>query len=214
VAVIKFSAIVSDIRGRLGDSVFSFCRGTHYVKPYNGNVIQPNTPRQQEIRGNFSYFTGVWYDLPPTYKRMWRQYASLLNENVNGFNVFLRHNLRLADANHADFSEVLFPPQTVVPVKYPYPFSAVPVDSASNLISWVAPHDDSNYIQLFFNLEWNYSCGFNKHWAFIETKRSDESSISHAHTFPPGTIIYYRLRALNKLGKISPYTHSLTVTVP
>ena len=177
-AKIIFSAIVADMRGRLGGAVYSFARGTHYVKDYQPNVSQPNTPRQCFVRGNFSYYSGIWYGLKPTYKQMWRQYASLTGGRITGYNAFMRHNLRLAAAYHTDFSAVLYPPQTVSTPRFPFGISATPSDSTSNVISWSHPSDDSTYVQAAFIMEWNYASGYNRHWSFIETVKSNVGSIT------------------------------------
>lgn len=213
-AKIIFSAIVADMRGRLGGAVYSFARGTHYVKDYQPNVSQPNTPRQCFVRGNFSYYSGIWYGLKPTYKQMWRQYASLTGGRITGYNAFMRHNLRLAAAYHTDFSAVLYPPQTVSTPRFPFGISAAPSDSTSNVISWSQPSDDSTYVQAAFIMEWNYASGYNRHWSFIETVKSNVGSITHNHDYEPDDVIYYRLRSIDKKGRVSPYSHSVSLTIP
>jgi len=213
-ARITFSAIISDIRGRLGGHVYSFCRGTHYIKEHNPNPNQPNNESQQFHRNNFSYYSSVWYNLPNTYKHMWRQYASKLKGHLNGFNAFMRHNLRIASANYSGILCMNYPPLSIYEVKYPYPFSITPINSTSNLISWQQPSSPDMFIQPYFNLEWNYSQTFNRHWKMVCTIGSECGSYIHNHSFPIDTVMYYRLRTLHRFAKISPYTHSVTLTVP
>lgn len=213
-AKVTFSAIVTDIRGRLGSNVFSFNRGTHYLKAHNPNPYNPNTSSQQTVRASFQYYTGLWRDLSPTYKQMWRQYASNLPGHLIGHNVYLKHNLRLCAASHPELVAVSHPPLTPSTPIMPNDISVATTGPTSNLITWQQPSDTRNYVQLFYSLDWNYTASYNKYWALIQTVRSDVGSITHNHTYPSETLMFYKLRSICKTGSISPYTSQLSIETP
>jgi len=47
-AIIKFSAIVSDARGKIGGNVFSRNKGGSYIRSYV-KPINPSTPKQTQV---------------------------------------------------------------------------------------------------------------------------------------------------------------------
>jgi len=211
-AKVVFSALVSDIRGRLGDDIYSYQRGVHYIRKYVPKSYDPNTPRQQFTKSNFSYLTFVWNYFTQFDKMLWRRYASVTGNCKTGITAFRKINLTLLAADHADLTIRTFPPQTPSTPTAPYGFQVSHTSSTTNVISWQHPQNDSNWVQLFYNLIWNYSDHFNQHWMFLKTVRSDVGQIVHTHEYPEGTVMYYKTRSIDSWGRTTPYTHSIEVT--
>ncbi|MBI4979491.1 MAG: hypothetical protein HZC28_18585 [Spirochaetes bacterium] len=81
-----FSPIVTDIRGRFWDVVFSVWRGIHYVRrhvPHNTS----NTPAQAAQRRSFAEAVRSWQTHDRDQQRRWSQAAKHLN--MSGYNLYI-----------------------------------------------------------------------------------------------------------------------------
>lgn len=98
-AVIKFSPIVSEARGKVGDVVFSRNSYSAYVR---GFVVptNPNTLSQQNVRGRFGGTAQMWRQITPVQRQQWKAQSEYINRtNIFGdstpltaFNWFMRAN--------------------------------------------------------------------------------------------------------------------------
>lgn len=73
-ALIQTGSIVADIRGKVGDEIYSRNRGGSYVKSYAVPTGEPS-PRQLSYRENFAQAVSVWNGLPEASKQIWDSYA-------------------------------------------------------------------------------------------------------------------------------------------
>lgn len=213
-AKVVFSALISDIRGRLGGNVYSFCRGVHYLKAYNPSPSNPNTEAQQLIRAAFSYYSGLWPNLPPTIREMWERYGSRHEPPLCGRSRYLKTNLVLFASKNAELTYQEHPPFTASTPRSINGFTATPVDSVTNRLAWSAPLTAVDFVQSFQSLDKNYIPGYIKYWSHLQTVRGEVGEIIHTHSYPVGVHVYYRLRTVDSFGRISPNTHIVTVTVP
>lgn len=71
---IKFSALVSDMRGKLNGSVASRNRGGSYLRNKT-TPVNPQTPEQQAVRSNFGNISSQWRGLEEASRENFRQFA-------------------------------------------------------------------------------------------------------------------------------------------
>jgi hypothetical protein len=101
-ALVKWSAIVSEMRGKLNGTVFArnrySCYARNKVTPYN-----PQTPDQQKIRMQFALLSKTWRQLTQEERDAWnRAVEDFLKTNIfgdkykpSGINLFIRINMNL-----------------------------------------------------------------------------------------------------------------------
>ncbi|MEI6122700.1 MAG: hypothetical protein WCQ95_03660 [Bacteroidota bacterium] len=106
-ASIKYSALISEMRGKLNGSVFS---RNHYAA-YVRNKVTPTNPRtvrQQEIRSVFANLSSQWRSLTQEQRNAWNTaVAEFLRTNIfgdsykpSGINLFIRLNMNLYNIQH------------------------------------------------------------------------------------------------------------------
>jgi hypothetical protein len=214
VARIVMSSLVSDIRGLLGNYVYSFQRGVHYIKLHNPNPNYPNSEPQQYFKGCFSDLGTIWHNLPSVNKEMWQRFGSLQKKPISAYAAFIRMNMILLCSRHVDLVYSPFPPLTPSRPLFVYGIAASSVDSVSNIITWSRPLTNSDYVQVAQRLDDNALPGYSMYWSMVQTVRSDVGEIIHNHNYPIGTKVHYRARSLDTWGRTAPNTHVLTVVVP
>lgn len=83
-AIARGTAIISVIRGRLGDSVFRVCDGKQIVSAAPLSVANPNTTKQQLVRDSISTLSIAWRAaLLPAQRDQWETYALKYQANWN-----------------------------------------------------------------------------------------------------------------------------------
>lgn len=73
-AIIKTSAIVSDIKGTAGGNVFASNKGGNYLRRYK-KPTNLNSPKQQAVRSLFGSMTGLWRGLTEIERNSWNEGA-------------------------------------------------------------------------------------------------------------------------------------------
>lgn len=128
-AKITMSALVSDVRGKIGSQVFSSWKGRHYVKNLPTTLRNPISERQGKVRASLANSAVGWQTMPPETKLMWRQYAKEISSSsvhdigtsniipkkgtlMSGFNAYTAVNTRLTNAN---LPTVNLPPTSTPP---------------------------------------------------------------------------------------------------
>lgn len=79
-AVIKLGALISDIRGKLQNGVYSLAKGgVHYVKNIPASVTNPNSTDQALVRNLLQLASKKWYNtLTPAQRVGWEELAQNL----------------------------------------------------------------------------------------------------------------------------------------
>lgn len=75
-ARIKFSALVSDVRGKIGGNIFSRNRGGAYVRTHVKS-INPNTNAQQVIRNRMAALVQQWRSFTDSERLSWKNVSQL-----------------------------------------------------------------------------------------------------------------------------------------
>lgn len=221
-AKVSLTAFVAGIHGRLGDFVF-VQRGTQQIKmAYNPSPRNPATPRMIQVKTFFSGLVSAWSDLSPIQQSLWHANAKMQNVVSSGRTSFLRSNMSLLCASHADLVCVYTPPKFPATPRFPTGFCVFIMSESVNCISWTGPFLTTNYIAAYHRLHrgfcLNFPCfgdcttvGYRPRNRFISTVRSDVGHMLHTHGWPAGTRLFYKLRSLDTWGRQAPYTHEIRV---
>jgi len=132
-ARVVLSALITDIRGKLGGSVFGNWKGIPYLRQLASHVTNPESARQQLVRNFLVSNARKWKDLTPEQRAQWEEYADSLHipnnddENVgpegiippvgriqSGFNAYIGTNLHLETGGrpHTDIAPLDQPAAT------------------------------------------------------------------------------------------------------
>ena len=77
-ARMRWSGLVTDVKGSLGGTVFSKWKGLTYMKVKPAVVSNPQTWAQQTLRINWALSVSGWRALPSVRKAEWEEYAQSL----------------------------------------------------------------------------------------------------------------------------------------
>jgi hypothetical protein len=117
-ALVKWSALVAEVRGKINGTVFARNRYSAFarnkVSPFN-----PRTARQQEVRAIFAQQSQAWRVLPQEARDAWnRSVEDFLKTNIfgdtvrpSGFTLFIRININLINIGQPT---IKFPPVPVL----------------------------------------------------------------------------------------------------
>ncbi len=219
-AIVQFTCLINRIKGRIGADVFSFHRGTTYIKSHPTTINYPNSTRQQFCKANLIALSKLWWDLPAATEHLWNSFASKSKGAASGFNKFVSLNANLLNACHSDLVYRPAPPPRPGTPAHVRGFCVFAMSSTQVCISWTIPSSSILYVTGHFRLHRGfcsrhpaYGCcvadGYRPYFRFIETVRSDINHIVFNHTWPSDTRIWFRCRSLDKFGRKSPVTHSI-----
>ena len=89
---VKLSPIITDVRNRMGNVVFSKWKDTNYVRQYT-TYSTGNSERQAAVRDAFATAVSVWKSAGSTLHAAWDNYAQEQNINMSGYNAFIKANI-------------------------------------------------------------------------------------------------------------------------
>lgn len=205
-------AIIESIRGKLGGSVFRKTRAGHILTP-TVNPRQQQTAAESRTRANLNKVTGDWYSLTDLQKQVWNKYASLLPGPLSGFNVYVRNNCRLLDANHASLTQISHAPYVPMTPTFVQGFAATP-DNGSNTITWTAPNVGNQWVQIQYSIQVGFSMTGKERWVLLPAVASNLLTATHTITLPTGYRISYRARTIENRGRVSPWTAATLSEAP
>ena len=212
-AKIRYSALVSDIRGKMGGQVASGWKGISYLKNHNPSPRQPRTQAQQDVRGYMSSLSAEWYDLTEAQQLLWNKYASLHKKAMTGQNAFIKLNLNLW--RYFDYTfKITAPPPTPSRPGAVIGMSAAAVDSTHNQVSWVTPDDGNITVIIDYSPQACFDDKSSPGWTYAANVASSYLDTIITHSFPSPTVIRYRAKAMDTYGRMSPVTTIHTVTTP
>lgn len=98
-AIIKTSALVSEIRGKVGGVVFARNRGGAYVRQFV-SPVQAETEPRTEARGRLGQISAAWETLTDTQRQGWTDYGQAVGSvnslgdthPISGIAAFVRSN--------------------------------------------------------------------------------------------------------------------------
>lgn len=201
---IVFGANVESVTGKLGGSTIRRTRGGHVIT-HTVHPAQRNTAGEAFIRGHINRITGDWHGLSDVQREAWNKYASMLDAPLTGFNVFVRHNTRLLNANHASLVQISWPPQTPSTPDLTRGFAAN-TSGGTNTITWTSPDSADQWVQVQYSPQVGFSMTGKRRWVLLPAVVSTAKTTDHVITLPDGYSMYYRARSLDAQGRASPWT--------
>jgi len=219
-AIVQFTCLINRIKGRIGTDVFSFHRGTTFIKGYPTSVNYPNSSRQQQIKTNLASITPLWYDLPADIKYLWNSYATKHKGAASGYNHFTSLNANILNASHSDLIYRPAPPPRPGTPAHVRGVCVFAMSSIQTCISWNKPDTNILYVTAHYRLHRgfcavhpSYGCcvadGYRPSLRYIDTIRSDVNHIVFNHTWPTNTRLWFNLNSIDKFGRKSPNTHQI-----
>ncbi len=124
-ALIKLTAVVDNISGKLNGSVFARNKGGHYIRS-KSNPTNPQTEKQNLVRSLLSGVSTEWRQLTNGQREAWKgaaqdfPYQNKLGDSkiYSGFNLFVKHNQNLK--NYDPDSPTLTSPMAPAPTIPPF----------------------------------------------------------------------------------------------
>lgn len=124
-ALIKLTAVVDNISGKLNGSVFARNKGGHYIRS-KSNPTNPQTEKQNLVRSLLSGVSTEWRQLTNGQREAWKgagadfPYQNKLGDTkiYSGFNLFVKHNQNLK--NYDEGSPILASPMPPAPTIPPF----------------------------------------------------------------------------------------------
>lgn len=124
-ALIKLTAVVDNISGKLNGSVFARNKGGHYIRS-KSNPTNPQTEKQNLVRSLLSGVSTEWRQLTHGQREAWKgaaqdyPYQNKLGDSkiYSGFNLFVKHNQNLK--NYDASSPTLTSPKPPAPTIPPF----------------------------------------------------------------------------------------------
>lgn len=98
-AIVTTSALISDISGKIGGSVFQRTQGGLIMRSEKGK-IRNNTNLQSDNKIGIKNILNTWFTLTQSQRAQWNQYAVFRNikqkrnpsKEINGHQIFIREN--------------------------------------------------------------------------------------------------------------------------
>lgn len=220
----QFTALVNELLGKIGTSIFSHQKGSYYVRTQTSNPTFPNTARQQKVNNHMADLMSAWSDLTSVQQKLWQSFAKMSHLYTTGNGAFLGLNLKLLCADHPSLGCIYSPPITPGTPTYPTGFCVSAAGSCQMQITWSGPSDASTFITAYFRLHDGFCCvfpsfgncptgGYRSSWRFIGTCVSSTGTIYHNHAWPVGTRLFYYILSMDAYGRQSPKTHRLKLKV-
>lgn len=165
-AIVKFSPLISEARGAVGDIVFS--RNTYgaYVRD-RVTPANPDSIQQQLFRGRFATVVAAWSSLSDNQRKEWRGVAphwsrkNIFGDHsqLSGYGLFMRLNLNVYNLTLATLTH---PPEPVPPD--PISISSLVLDNGANsyVITLASAVADNTRVQLRASSSLNLGVNFVK----------------------------------------------------
>jgi hypothetical protein len=205
------SSLITGITGKINGDVFSMWRGI-IVRRKGTKPSQPRTSAQVSVRQSWSYLSGTFDQLPPSYKTNWKDYAQLVSPSKTGFSMFMALNQVISSANYITLTRLFDAPPLRNPPYMPANFeSAYSPGSDRFELSWTSPLFVNYYVQIFTSPVTGYRDTNYPKWKLHSTISADVgSAIVDASQFAWQTQIRFRGRTVNCYGETSGYTYTTT----
>lgn len=196
--------LLESVQGKLAGSVIRRTRAGHVLS----SALPPaqrSTPGEAFIRRNLSRVTASWFTLSDLQREAWNKYASILDGPLTAFNVFVRHNTRLLNADNASLTQIEnapFTPSTPDVVRG----LAANTSGATNTITWTHPDSAAQWVQVQYSPQVGFSMSGKRRWVLLPAVVSTAKTTDHLITLPDGYSMYYRARSIDNQGRVSPWT--------
>jgi len=209
-AIIEYSALVNRIKGRVSHSVLSFWKGISIIKRHNSGVHQPRTEKQQQIRGNFSTIAGEFYSLTLKYRELWGAHASMLPTPMTALNAFLKYNM-LLEKYLPGTTRMTGPPKTPATPGHIVGFTVSALAASDFCIEFTKPVESTIYAIVDYWAMPGRDAVTSPRWTFGASAGADTGDVLVALAYPTDTVVRFRARTMDSSGRVSPWSHTLSL---
>jgi len=206
-ARIHYSGLVNRIAGKLEGGIFGSWKGKGTVKSHVKGLHQPRSSQQQMMRGLINDYTGRWYSLPDTQKRMWEAYAAASEKRVTAHNAYIGKNI-YAQRYFPGHAEITSPPFTPSTPTHPIGFGVAQGDAANFSITWTSPTLTTLFVVMDYWPMPGRAKATNPQWKFGATSGADALSLSLSTDYPENTVMSFRVRSIDQQMRVSPWSHT------
>lgn len=132
----ELSGLVNEVRGRVGDVVFSPWKGIIRVYKYNKEVDRGNNPEQEMMRSSLSRLCRSWRDKDFKEQALWSDYARQhSNRRIGGGIRGRGGNLKMGVNAYISVNQVLVR-SGFSPIEIPYLGTSNPVFPSTDLVNY------------------------------------------------------------------------------
>lgn len=197
-------AAVESIQGKLGGSTFRQTR-SGMLLGRTRRPTQHKSAAEAAIKRNLNEITGRWNTLSQLQQDAWGKFASMLPGALSGASVFVRHNVRLLNANNATLTWRNMPPAE--PSTPDFVRGLSPTNQNGSItITWTAPNSAWAWVQIQWSIQVAFSMRGKRRWVLLPAVRSNLLTASQTYTIPAGYTMYFRARSIDNSGRVSPWT--------
>ena len=210
-AKIEYSALVNRIKGRVSHSVLSNWKGMGIIKRHNSGVHQPRSAAQQAVRGLLNDLSGEFYSLTTIQKELWQAYASALPTALTPLNAYVKLNQVVQKYLPGTARSTSPPPSPSTP-EHIQGFTVYALAAADFCIQWTGPSVGTDIAVFDYWPMPGYDNTIAPRFTFGVSADCTDLCVALATTYPTGTVMRFRGRTIDTLGRTSPWTNILGAT--
>lgn len=212
-AKIEYSALVNRIKGRVSHSVLSNWKGIGVIKRHNGGVHQPRSEKQQDVRGFFNDLAGEYYSLTDPQKELWQAWCTMYNLPLTALNAYVKFN-QLLQKYFPGMARMVGPPPTPATPAHLAALTVSPITGTDFCVE----HTAASFSTVIALVDYWPMPGLDNtvspKWTFGASATADTGEIAVVLDYPVGTLVKFRVRTIDLLGRVSPWSHIMvTATI-
>jgi hypothetical protein len=204
-AKIRFTSIVSEIRGALRGDVFKGYKQGYSLQ----NKARPpfsNTQKQSDTRSLLVYLTGLYGQQSADVQALWAIYGSALIPPISGQNAFTKLNLPILASPGTGYTVNLSPPPEPVVVLPPSELIYWPNFNGTHQIFWIPPADLDTACSLWSARLPGFSLLNRERWGYVGASLNSSPTLLIANPFTINVPVVIRARTITPYGTVSAFT--------
>lgn len=201
-AKVKFTSIVSEIRGKLRGDVFKGYKQGFSLQN-KANPPFSNTQRQSDTRALLVYLTGIFAALTEEEQSLWQIYGSVLIPPISARNAYVKLNLPILAAPDSGYTIRLAPPPEPLVVLPPSQLIYWPNEDGSHQLFWSPPEDLNTACSLWAARLPGYSFLNRERWIYVGSTLNTSPTRLIDNPFLIDVPIVFRARTLSPYGTTS-----------
>jgi len=207
-AKVIWSSMVQSVKGKVRGGIFRGGRsGSVLMDYYRPTSRSERQIAQRSIVGNCS---DGWYALTDVQRELWNKYGGSLESPITGVAAYMKANVRLAAADHADLTVISEPPLTPATPEALHGYSASRDEYGNLNATWISPNDANTYVIISVCVGVGYSVTGKESWRRVGTVRSDALSFICALDYALTRPVFFRAYTIDAFGRQSPFVYGST----
>jgi hypothetical protein len=215
-AKIKFTAIVSEIRGKIRGDVIKGVKDGFVIQDI-ARIPMRKSEGQMVTRMSVSHFASLWSTLDPDIQTLWETYGASMTPPRAGQWVYIACNVALMTARHPALTPITLPPVDpgipavpaiveVVGLTSLFVPSTPPAVPDYLWLFWNLPADDEVYIKTWYSYLISSRAVGRERWNWLQTVESKHQSELYKRDVFIEYTRRFKLQAVDKYGRVSAYS--------